>query len=1256
MKEKTIFNFYIDRGGTFTDVFYRIEEGELVTEKVIKLLSEDPDNYPDAPREAIQRAVAGFDDYKIQSIRMGTTVATNALLERKGARTAFLTTKGFKDLLEIAYQNRPKIFDLDIKKPKQLYEKVVELEERTFINSYQEDFIDLESIRNEIELLKKQGVESLAIALIHSYKKAAHEKQVKDLALELGFTEVSISSELVPMIKYVPRASTTVIDAYLAPIIKKYIENFKLGFADGLKDTKLLFMCSDGSLCKAEDFRGYNSILSGPAGGLTALRSLYRDRALIGFDMGGTSTDISRFAGDFDLSFDSEIEGLLLQSPQLDINTIAAGGGSRLFYENGLFRVGPESAGSHPGPVCYKKNGYLAITDANLILAKLDPESFPKVFGPNADEPLDYAAAYNAFENLKQEHNLKMSVEEIAEGFIKVANETMARPIREVSSAKGFDVKNHDLVCFGGAAGQHVVAIAKLLGIKKVIVHRYSGILSAFGISLADQKQRVQKAFGGKLREKEKIESIFEELIGDSKLEVEKFLNLRYEGTDTKFLIKEPLDTNYEKVFNENYKREFGFNLDREIICEDVICEIYITKAHGSRIKAQEESDKAGISEIRGPALIKQDTATIVLEEGSSAQILSNGDIEITLSLRGTERRGNPEKNPVNLAIFSNRFMSIAEQMGKTLERTSISTNIKERRDFSCAIFNAKGDLIANAPHQPVHLGSMGYTIKKQIQEHYMEPGISILSNHPTMGGSHLPDLTVITPVYSTPGVPSAALRSLGLDSLTPKSTPSRPRIASLASGNSQSRIAEISKPIFFVANRAHHADVGGISPGSMPSFSKTLDEEGIAIKSFNLVENNVFQEDKLRGLFKESRLLDDNVSDLQAQVAANNQGIDLIQDLINEYSQETVLNFMDYILENSEMAVRELLKCHCEEERSSGSTKPLSSGEQRGPRNDEAIHLEAHDFLDDGSVIKLKVSIDKDSGKASFDFTGTVAELDNNLNTPIAVVSSAVLYCLRAMLDQEIPLNQGFLRPIEIIVPENSLLNPSENKAVVAGNVLTSQRIVDVIFKAFDYVAASQGCMNNLTFGRNSVVLSDNCVTLAQTQLIDDQVNSASSSHRKPCSRTAQLNFENKVSFGYYETVGGGAGAGKNFNGASAVHTHMTNTRITDPEILESRYPVILREFSIRKGSGGHGKFNGGDGIVRVLEFLDDLSLSVLSERRNYAPYGLEGGEPGAKGENWLIKANGEKIKIDSKAQFDVHKNDKFKLLTPGGGGFGKA
>ncbi len=1220
---KIFFDFYIDRGGTFTDVFYRAYDGIEIQEGVLKLLSEDPANYEDAPAEAIRRITKDFNDYKIRTIRMGTTVSTNALLERKGARTAFLTSKGFKDLLEIAYQNRPKIFDLDIKKVKQLYETVVELDERYFLTDDFENELNIESIKQELEILKKQGIESLAIALMHSYKDPSHELKVKELALGLGFQDISLSCELVPMIKYVTRASTTVIDAYLAPIIKRYINKFKSCFSDGLENTELLFMQSDGSLTTPDKFRGFNSILSGPAGGVTALRSMYQNKPLIGFDMGGTSTDVSRYDGDQNLNFDSEIEGLLLQSPQLDINTIAAGGGSRLFFENGLFRVGPESAGSNPGPVSYKKGGYLTITDANLVLGKLNPDFFPKVFGVKADEMLDYKAAYNTFKKLKEDSKLEISVEEIAQGFIQVANETMARPIREVSSVKGYDVRNHDLVCFGGAAAQHAVSVARLLGIKKIIIHKHSGILSAFGISLAQKASQKQRAFGKGLGERQDIDLIFSDLRESFKPDdssyFEKSLNLRYQGTDTKFLIKKPIDDDYAREFKDQYLREFGFNLDREIICEDIFVKMVnkqdifyqntITKSFKAEIQSIGNTkiyfdskwhnapiynfdDLSLDTKIFGPALIMQDAATIVLEPDSSACL--DTDLNLNVYVLDKSNSKTIENNPINLAIFSNRFMSIAEQMGKTLERTSISTNIKERRDFSCAIFNKEGDLIANAPHQPVHLGSMGYAVKKQIENGNFTPGDTILSNHPVMGGSHLPDLTVITPVFL-----------------------------------SSSSRAQRSDPDFFVANRAHHADIGGISPGSMPSFSKYLSEEGAAIKSFKLLEKGIFQEDKLREIFQESRLLEDNVSDLRAQVASNNQGISLIQDLICEYSKDTVLRFMDYILVNSQKLVEDYIVENINSE------------------------LSAFDFLDDGSKINLKIT--RDENKAIFDFTGTALEQDTNLNTPIAVLSSAILYCLRAIINKDIPLNQGFLKPIEIIVPENSILNPSEEKAVVAGNVQTSQRIVDVIFKAFGVCAASQGCMNNVIFGNNSfgyyetigggagagMLVSKNLFKKAYMQGLrnDEEWSLLSVNERSRSERNAAD-----------ESFGTGCG----FNGASGVHTHMTNTRITDPEILESRYPVILKEFSIRKNSGGKGKFSGGDGLVRVFQFLDDLDLSLLTERRVYAPYGLNGAQDGKQGENWLMR-DGREEKLASKVSLKLESGDELRVLTPGGGGFGK-
>lgn len=1270
------FSFYIDRGGTFTDVLVEIKHGVTKKFLVIKLLSEDPDNYPSAPREAIRRVLyenvsreefsspfkpfpSQGKDFRIVSIRMGTTVATNALLERKGARTAFVATQGFKDLLEIGYQNRPKIFALDIHKHKQVYSRVIEVSERLRADGSIEQSLDLATVRAQLLSLQEQGIESLAISLMHAYKNPVHEIAIAGVAQELGFGQISLSSETLSMIKYVFRSSTTVIDAYLSPVIHRYLEDFRAGFSDNLAGTELLMMKSDGGLIDAENFMGANAILSGPAGGIVALSSLQAlaqqsksDQPLIGFDMGGTSTDVSRFAGDFDIHFQSEIEGLLIQIPQLDINTVAAGGGSRLFYENGMFRVGPESSGAHPGPVSYRKGGHLSITDANLVLGRLDPEFFPKVFGPNANQGLDRAVAEQAFAELKKTNNLSLSIEEIAQGFIDLANEVMARPIREVSLMKGFDIQEHILVCFGGAGAQHACAVARNLGIAKVYIHKYSGILSAYGIGLADQVMERQKPYAKNLSSEnlEEISRIFFDLItdfnqGNSKqYRACKFLNLRYEGTDTKFTIPEPEDNDYIRAFKTQYLREFGFDLDRKIIVDD----IRIRFVHNASVEAEnlnsidpsKESPQAQCinkvflndkwqeapvylfadlkfgMKIEGPALIIQDTATVVIERDCMAVMNEQGDLEIMIAPANPVKvyKQVIEADPIKLAIYSNRFMSIAEQMGRCLERTAISTNIKERRDFSCAIFDAEANLIANAPHQPVHLGSMGHAVKKQML--YMQPGDVILTNHPSMGGSHLPDMTVITPVFSS-------LR------------------------------AERSNPVFFVANRAHHADIGGITPGSMPSFSTKLSEEGIAIKSFKIcktgslrpggAQDDVFQEAELRDLFKESRTIEDNISDLRAQIAANQQGIDLLQALIAEYGEAEVFAYMQFIQDNAEQAVRNLLSVIASEALTS-----LSSSGQATQSS-----LEAIDHLDDGSVITLAIKLNPEDGSALFDFTGTSAQLTNNLNTPEAVTSSAILYALRCMIDQEIPLNQGCLKPINTIIPKNSFLNPSEDAAVVGGNVLTSQRIVDVIFKAFQACAASQGCMNNISFGRNPAVPSDNCVTLAQAQLIDDQVNSASSSLRKPCS--AQLGFDKNRSFGYYETIGGGAGAGPTWHGASGVHTHMTNTRITDPEILETRYPVMLEEFSIRANSGGQGKYRGGDGLVRVFRFLDDLDLSVLTERRgSYPPYGMAGGGPGKCGENILQKSNGEIINLGAKNSITVSKGDHLIIKTPGGGGWG--
>lgn len=1236
------YKFFVDRGGTFTDCYFMAgdETG------IVKLLSEDPANYPDAPREVIRRVLvarhdlailqdpyckfpAYCDQYHIETIRMGTTVATNALLEHKGAKFAFVTTRGFGDLLEIAYQNRPKIFDLRIKKPDQLYERIVELDERILASGVEKE-LDLDKARFELQALFDVGIDKLAIAFLHSYANPVHEQQLKQLAQAMGFKHISCSSDLSPMIKIVPRADTACIDAYLSPVLNGYIKNFQAGFSDSLSKTELLFMKSDAGLAQVDNFSGFNSILSGPAGGVVGYASLYHpdalraqdDSALIGFDMGGTSTDVSRFAGDYELVFETQINGHRIQAAQLDIQTVAAGGGSRLFYEDGMFKVGPESSGSHPGPVCYGKDGYLSITDANLVLGRLLPEYFPKVFGPGADEPLDKQASVRAFEKLASQINVdreeKLSIEDIASGFVQVANEVMARPIREISIMKGHDVKTHTLACFGGAGAQHACELARDLGITKVLVHKYSGILSAYGIALADEVVEKQQAVSLSLRAERSnpgyLEEQFANLIEQVKIIKQciiiKYLNLRYKGTDTQMMIQEPEDGDYAKAFRQRYKQEFGFDLvDREILVDDVrirvvkpsLCHPEPLGAPGSHsgakgdpdggLKAQNGSpvgyevaeyprnrsmlrmtdiyfdkwyevpvykfDQLVQEIIQGPAIIMQDTATIVLDPWSSASLNKDGHLEIQVGSGLLCSAHNDVVDPIKLTIFASRFMSIAEQMGRSLAKTSISTNIKERLDFSCAIFDCEASLVANAPHQPVHLGSMGHAVAKHVAAVKMKPGDSFLTNHPSMGGSHLPDLTVITPVYDS---------------------------------HCKERSDVAISPIFYVANRAHHADIGGISPGSMPSFSTKLDQEGIAIKSFKLVDQGKFQESELRKLFASSRTIEDNVSDLKAQVAANVRGIELINSLIEDFGQEQVFFYMRAIQDTAEQAVRASLRAQRDRKQSS---------------------LEAEDYLDDGSVIKLKIDIDAETGSAIFDFTGTAAALDNNLNTPEAVTSSAILYALRAMIDKEIPLNQGCLKPITIIIPEGSLLKPSEDAAVVAGNVLTSQRIVDVIFKAFGTCAASQGCMNNISFGNES--------------------------------------------FGYYETIGGGAGAGPDWDGASGVHTHMTNTRITDPEILETRYPVILREFSIRRGSGGVGKHRGGDGLVRVFEFLDDLQVSILTERRERAPYGLAGGSDGAKGENWLEMKSKQKQNLGAKNSFEVHKSDKLRILTPGAGAYGK-
>ncbi|KAH0569179.1 5-oxoprolinase [Cotesia glomerata] len=1252
------FGFAIDRGGTFTDIYARCPGGRI---RVMKLLSVDPANYDDAPREGIKRILEQetgclmpneVDTSKIGWIRMGTTVATNALLERKGAKMALLINEGFKDLLYIGNQARPNIFDLQVIMPSVLYSRVVEVKCRvvpslpdkcSLDNSnwrkvkgstgevlFVIQELDESALINDLKSLKEDGIESLAVVLAHSYTFTDHELKIGKIAREMGFPQVSLSHEVMPMTRIVPRGFTVSADAYLTPHIKTYLQSFSSGFKNNLAGVNVLFMQSDGGLTPMNSFNGSRAILSGPAGGVVgyAMTTYNKETTLpiIGFDMGGTSTDVSRYAGSYEHVYESTTAGVTIQAAQLDINTVAAGGGSMLFFRSGLFEVGPESAGAHPGPACYKKGGPLAVTDANLVLGRLLPEYFPKIFGPNENEPLDKNATTVAFKQLTSQVNnylktihgeaaTEMSIEEVAMGLIKVANETMCRPIRALTQAKGYDTSKHVLACFGGAGGQHACAIARSLGMGTVFVHKYAGILSAYGMALADVVEEAQEP-SAEIYHKDsfkRLDERFEDLekkvrdklhrqgFSEVQITIEYYLHLRYQGTDCSLMCKPKINKNelemhtqhgnFENTFLERYQTEFGFTMpDRKILVND----IRVRGTGQSKISEEIELPSAsnspksekvtcvyfeggfqntnvyqmdGLSHghtINGPAIIMDSLSTILIEPDCTACITSCGDIRITIG-QGLRTDITTELDSIHLSIFSHRFMSIAEQMGRILQRTSISTNIKERLDFSCAIFGPDGGLVSNAPHIPVHLGAMQETVQYQMKAFKGEftRGDVILANHPSAGGSHLPDLTVITPVF----------------------------------------YGDLPKPVFFVASRGHHADIGGITPGSMPPHSTTLLQEGATFKSFLLVHKGHFREKELTDALMApgkipgssgTRNLADNLSDLKAQIAANHKGTQLVNELIDIYGLDVVQAYMGHIQRNAELAVREML---------------TSVGEKL-LRKTASTTVTATDYLDDGSVIQLHLNFSIDKGEAVCDFTGTGYEVWGNCNAPRAVTLSAIIYCLRCIVGRDVPLNQGCLKPVKIIIPKGSLLDPSEKAAVVGGNVLTSQRVVDVILRAFGACAASQGCMNNITLGTDT--------------------------------------------WGYYETVAGGSGAGPTWHGRGGVHTHMTNTRITDPEILELRYPVILEKFSLRPNSGGDGAYRGGDGVIRQMKFRSPMTLSILTERRSHHPPGMEGGLPAAKGRNTLIRADGRKINLGPKTAVPVYPGDIFLLETPGGGGFG--
>ncbi|KAL4882970.1 Hydantoinase B/oxoprolinase-domain-containing protein [Aspergillus karnatakaensis] len=1273
----------IDRGGTFTDCLGIVDGRDDI---VVKLLSQDPSNYADAPIEGIRRILEqatgkpfpreeklSLADFSSASIRMGTTVATNALLERKGERHALLITKGFKDALRIGTQSRPKLFALNIQRPDVLYEDVVEVEERVTVEDYQQnpspdkeslekalasdaalkrgvsgevirvlEPLDEVSTRKNLQELYEKGYRSVAVCLVHAYTFQEHELAIERIAKEIGFTQISLSSQLLPMIKMTSRGASATADAYLTPVIQRYIEGFRSGFKDGLRsaDTRCEFMQSDGGLATFDKFNGLRAVLSGPAGGVVGYAGTSYDetdaKPVIGFDMGGTSTDVSRYDGKLEHTFENTISGVTVMAPQLDINTVAAGGGSILFWRHGLFVVGPESAGAHPGPACYRKGGPLTVTDANLFLGRLLPEYFPKIFGPHENEPLDVEIVRQKFTELANQINAETkqseshkdkTPEEIALGFIQVANESMAKPIRALTEARGYDTSAHNLACFGGAGGQHACAIASSLSIGTVIVHRYSSILSAYGMALADVVHESQEPASGVLT-KEAMASINERittlktkvteaLVSDgieaTQISHEVYLNLRYQGTDNLLMILQPEHGDFLEEFVKEHHREFSFTFPgRNILVEDIRVRgvgkatavppeapqpelaTLTTKSIGS--EKQDDSSEvyfAGTGKVTtpvffldkltpgdlidGPAMIIDKTQTVVVEPNATATVLSRHVILNVRSSKKQERTADPTVvDPIKLSIFGHRFMSVADQMSRMFQKTSVSTNIKERLDFSCAVFSPDGKLVANAPNVPVHLGSMEYAVRYQHQQYSgnLKPGDHILTNHPLAGGTHLPDITIITPVWDQEGT----------------------------------------RIIFYVASRGHHAEIGGIAPGSMPSNSKLLYEEGAQTMGFKVVSEGRFDESLVRKFLHDepasypkcsgTRTYNDNVSDLKAAIAANHKGATLLEGLVAENTLEVVHFYMDAIKRTAEIAVRDLLK---------------SIGKENGGKP-----LRFSDFMDDGTEIKLEIRIDSETGSAEFDFTGTGRETFNCLNAPKAIAHSAIIYVLRALIDVDIPLNEGCLAPVKVIIPEGTLINPSGHAAVCAGNPITSQRITDVVLGAFQACAASQGCCNIISFGMGG--LDENGVDIP--------------------------------GFGVGETICGGSGAGPSWHGTSGVHVHMTNTRITDAEVYELRYPVILRQFSIRQGSGGMGRYVGGNGVIRELEFRMPLSVSMLSERRVTRPYGLNGGGSGQAGLNLYVKKEEDGtervINIGGKMELLVQPGERILIHTPGGGGWG--
>ncbi|MDP9423226.1 MAG: hydantoinase B/oxoprolinase family protein [Pseudomonadota bacterium] len=1217
-------NFAIDRGGTFTDIVATGANGRV---RVEKLLSENPGQYDDAALEGIRRILTE-ESGTLGEVRMGTTVATNALLERKGERLALAITRGFGDALRIGYQARPEIFARHIVLPSMLYEAVVEIEERVGADGAVTRPLDQDRARADLEMLRAQGFDTLAIVLMHGWRFTDHERRLAEIARELGFTQVSVSHEVAPLIKLVGRGDTTVVDAYLSPILRRYVDKVAAGLGEG---ARLQFMQSNGGLTEARAFRGKDAILSGPAGGVVGMVAASEPHGnakepmrLIGFDMGGTSTDVSHYAGRYELGDENLIAGVRIRAPMMQIHTIAAGGGSICRFDGMRFRVGPESAGARPGPACYRAGGPLTVTDCNLFLGRIDPAKFPAVFGPNGDQPLDPDASRARLQEVADALGGAKSLEEIAEGFLHIAVDNMAAAIRKISIARGHDVTRYTLACFGGAGGQHACQVADALGMERILVHPLAGVLSAYGIGLADVKAVREASWlkplgqdfspGVRALEAAARSDLIDQGFEASHVHFERRARLRTPGSDTTIVVELGDSDEMRAAFETLHRKRFGYVDEVEPILDTLTVEAVASSSlprsggEGDRSPKASGGGANGHSarplhhashgpptqpsareELVGPALIFDPSSTIVVEPGWRAERAGEGTLVLTraVPLERAHAVGT-EVDPVRLEIFNNLFMAIAEEMGVALQSTATSVNIKERLDFSCAIFDRNGALIANAPHIPVHLGSMGESIRTIIDTRGgakdgrgIRRGDAYVLNDPYRGGTHLPDITVIVPVfYSSPerGGGSSEGADGGVGTAVGLST---------SFAGPPSRSGE-DLPSAFVAARGHHADIGGIAPGSMPPDSKSIEDEGVLIDNELLVDEGHFREaamrERLAGGEYPARNPDRNISDLRAQLAACIRGAETLAATARDYGPEVVAAYMNHVLANAEESVRRLLD-------------RLDDGEF------------AYE-MDNGARVSVQITIDRAARSATFDFSGTSDQQPDNFNAPFSIVRAASLYVVRTLIDDAIPMNDGCLRPIKLIVPDGSMLNPKHPAAVVAGNVETSQVVTDALFAATGRLAPSQGTMNNFTFGNER--------------------------HQ------------------YYETIAGGSGAGPDHDGTSAVQTHMTNSRLTDPEILETRLPVRLEEFSIRRGSGGEGARKGGDGVLRRVTFLEPMRANILANRRRIPPCGLNGGGDALPGRNWVERADGSVQELTATDWADVDIGDRFVIETPGGGGFG--